>query len=646
MIIDQSTEALAFRDFVLDPTNEQLIGPGGPVHIGRKAYRVLRELIAKSGRVVTKEALFDRVWDGAIVSESALTSVVKELRRALGDTARNSSFIESVYGRGYRFLPTVSQTRRPDPPPIVAIPLDSPSVSEPVISYPDGERGSLRNFQRFAKPWQIAAGAISTAAGLVVLVTFLTNLGPSPSVETEATIRVASFRMQSPDLSTGFADSIRDEITTAFSEDYQSKVSLLVADEAAVGEHPTFFVTGGARREGEDIIAIVRLQDDRSQKVIWSKSFSHPVTEAGTLPRRLAVSTALLVRCSLGVEGATSLPHEALKSWASMCSNGGLIDYDYERAILDAQRVASLAPDFPEAWTVLSGYARYQAQTEPEKADQHMAEARRLNAKALALDPDNGTALISASALLDPNDLVGRERLLRQAVAAKPLDCMCEQLSLGNFLFNVGRIEEAQEYYAKATSAGPIFPGAFISSAYYYALKGNRMAARENLQTVERLRTGHQDRTRGERITIATLAGDYAKAVQLLSGSEQVIDEPQREAWSSAYSALSSGTRAERDEAAMKVESASQGLTSDALVSVILLERLGRPDAALSLIERIAVRSAERARAGLALVSNATRGHPAFLALAHQTGLVSYWEKTQAPSFCQQEAPPALCRGL
>jgi hypothetical protein len=52
------------------------------------------------------------VWDGTIVSESALTSVVKELRRALGDDARAPRYIESVYGRGYRLLSHVVEDSR------------------------------------------------------------------------------------------------------------------------------------------------------------------------------------------------------------------------------------------------------------------------------------------------------------------------------------------------------------------------------------------------------------------------------------------------------------------------------------------------------------------------------------------------------
>jgi len=104
-------DCLTFGDFTLDRADERLLGPQGPVRLGNKAYRVLLLLAEQEGRLLTKDALFSSVWDGTIVSESALTSVIKELRRALGDESRTPRYIESIYGRGYRLLPEVSSGR-------------------------------------------------------------------------------------------------------------------------------------------------------------------------------------------------------------------------------------------------------------------------------------------------------------------------------------------------------------------------------------------------------------------------------------------------------------------------------------------------------------------------------------------------------
>ena len=647
MATEQSKQAVAFGDYILDPSDERLIGPAGPVHIGHKAFRVLQELSARRGLLTTKEMLLDTVWDGAVVSESALTSVVKELRRALGDSARNSSFIESVYGRGYRFLPEVSPA---DSVPEIqaADTLPNPAFGK---AQADTEQAAsqLRSegfFQRLVKPWKIVAGAVSTAAGAVALTSFVINLDSTPAMATEATVRLTDFSAQSPDLPGGVIPSIRDEISAAFSEDYQSKVALVVADEAQDSKHPGFFVTGGVRRQGDELIAIARLQDDRSKKVIWSHTFTHPVDEAAKLPRRLAISTALLVRCTLGANGAASLPTDALQAWASLCSNGGLIERDFDRALLEVQRVTTLAPDFAEGWTVLASYKRAEAYANPDDFDALIAEAKQFNAKALSLDPENGTALLKASDLLDPDDLIGREQQIRKAVAARPLDCMCEELSLGSFLLLHGRVDEARKHLKRATAAGPIFPSAFVWSGYYNALKGNRAAVETDLQTLRNLRTGDEDRTAGQRLVIATLAADYASAADLIAASEKTRGNPLVEAWSQGYTALRGGSQADRAKAASEIVEASSGPNTYNDISVILLERLGNPDAALDLIESVASRSTSRARGGLAFVSNQTRSRPEFESLARELGLISYWQKTQAPDFCDDADAPALCSKL
>ena len=60
------------------------------------------------GQLVTKEQVLAAVWPGTYIEEGALTICIAELRKALGDDAKTPRFIETVHGRGYRFLPTVT----------------------------------------------------------------------------------------------------------------------------------------------------------------------------------------------------------------------------------------------------------------------------------------------------------------------------------------------------------------------------------------------------------------------------------------------------------------------------------------------------------------------------------------------------------
>lgn len=144
---------LAFGDFVIDRADQRVLGPQGPVKLGNKAFQVLLLLAEQDGRLLTKDALFSSVWDGTIVTESALTSAVKELRRALGDESRTPLYIESVYGRGYRLLPEVREigatTReraaRPASPARTA--GASPTGKAPLLYVPAFDDSALRASQ-------------------------------------------------------------------------------------------------------------------------------------------------------------------------------------------------------------------------------------------------------------------------------------------------------------------------------------------------------------------------------------------------------------------------------------------------------------------------------------------------------------------
>jgi DNA-binding winged helix-turn-helix (wHTH) protein len=117
----QEPPCLVFGPSRLDLRDERLWrGPEG-IHSHPKTLAVLRALVARAGQLLTKIALFAAVWPETVMREAVLTVAIRELRRALGDQARRPQFIETVYGRGYRFLspitgaPSSASLRSPEP---------------------------------------------------------------------------------------------------------------------------------------------------------------------------------------------------------------------------------------------------------------------------------------------------------------------------------------------------------------------------------------------------------------------------------------------------------------------------------------------------------------------------------------------------
>lgn len=94
---------LAFGDCVLDLAERRLWRDGIELHLAPKAFDLLAYLIAARPRAVGKDELFGRVWGGAFVGDNTVATTVRDLRRALGDDARDPRYIRTVHSFGYAF---------------------------------------------------------------------------------------------------------------------------------------------------------------------------------------------------------------------------------------------------------------------------------------------------------------------------------------------------------------------------------------------------------------------------------------------------------------------------------------------------------------------------------------------------------------
>jgi len=100
----QFVARLRFDRFELDEAEARLTRAGEPVAIAPKPFAVLCALARSPGRLVTKNALLDRVWGHRYVTESSLKSAISELRAALDDDPKQPRYVETVSRRGYRFI--------------------------------------------------------------------------------------------------------------------------------------------------------------------------------------------------------------------------------------------------------------------------------------------------------------------------------------------------------------------------------------------------------------------------------------------------------------------------------------------------------------------------------------------------------------
>lgn len=96
-----------FGDFRLDATERRIWRGAEPVELNGRYFDALVLLLREHGQLVSKDRFFEEVWAGVIVSDSALTQCIKEIRKQLGDDAADPRFVQTVPRYGYRFVAKV-----------------------------------------------------------------------------------------------------------------------------------------------------------------------------------------------------------------------------------------------------------------------------------------------------------------------------------------------------------------------------------------------------------------------------------------------------------------------------------------------------------------------------------------------------------
>ena len=151
----------AFGPFRLDPVEKVLRREGQPLPLSPRALEMLLVLVQRSGQVVQKEEMLRLVWPDTFVEEGNLTVHMSALRKALGDVAEGSAYIETLPRRGYRFCLPVEVLRNEPPLMVVERLKETRIVREEIVE-------SLPAQSSMRRPLVIlAVGALVVAAGVV-----------------------------------------------------------------------------------------------------------------------------------------------------------------------------------------------------------------------------------------------------------------------------------------------------------------------------------------------------------------------------------------------------------------------------------------------------------------------------------------------
>jgi DNA-binding winged helix-turn-helix (wHTH) protein len=132
-----SSTVLTFDVFEIDLRAGELRKDGRRVKLQEQPFHVLSLLLARSGEVVTREELRQKLWpaDTFVDFDHGLNSAVARLRETLRDSADRPRFIETIAKRGYRFIAPLNSPASGTPPPVVSAPFPDKTS---IISYASG----------------------------------------------------------------------------------------------------------------------------------------------------------------------------------------------------------------------------------------------------------------------------------------------------------------------------------------------------------------------------------------------------------------------------------------------------------------------------------------------------------------------------
>ena len=268
-----------FEGFELDPARFELRKDGVAVAVEPQVLSLLLLLVANAERMIDKDEIVEKIWDGRIVSDTAISSRVKSARQAIGDDGKAQRLIRTIHGRGFRFVGNVkSEVLRlaAEPAPVVETPApefqERPSIA--VLPFKIvGESG----------PYDFMANALPDE-----LITDLARLRYLFVIA-----RGSSFRFTSHQ-----------------------------ADVVAIGAtlKVRYILTGSVESVGREVVIRVELSDARSGGVIWNERYRGDARDASGLRETIMASVIANVEHRIPMHEAQlarSLPDMQLDAWAA-----------------------------------------------------------------------------------------------------------------------------------------------------------------------------------------------------------------------------------------------------------------------------------------------------------------------------------------
>ncbi|MEP7138912.1 MAG: winged helix-turn-helix domain-containing protein [Caldimonas sp.] len=469
-----------FHEFALQVESRRLLGAGGQVvELTPRLFDALLHLVERPGELLEKDRLLTELWPGLVVEENNLSQSVSALRRALGDDAQRSRFIQTVPRRGFRFVAPVAvvdtsderaaaSAAKPEEPPPGAVVPETVAIA---AATPLPRPASRRTFAV-----ALGAGALAaTAAGVSAWRWWPARRPASPG--RSSTLAVLPFKpivagTGDELLQIGMAESLVARLSNLPGVAVRSVGSVrryrgIEQDPIAAAQEldVTWVVDGSIQRVGSRVRITARLLNTASGEAAWSGSFDERYDDMFDLQDSISTKVAQVLAPHLergdrlrlaGAGGTRQLDAYQLYLAARQNAQGikaaGLLkSIDLYRQAID------LDPSYAQAWSGLGeSYRRmvFGADGEPRIV---LAEAKRANERAVELDPElaEGHAGLGWNRFWYDWDWGGAAASFDTALGLNASEANAH-FGYAQLLEALGRNEEALEHLRRARESDPM----------------------------------------------------------------------------------------------------------------------------------------------------------------------------------------------
>jgi TolB-like protein/DNA-binding winged helix-turn-helix (wHTH) protein len=469
-----------FGDFRLDCGRFELVRAGQSLRLERKPLELLIFLAEKNGQLATREEIAQRLWQSEVFvdTEHGINTAVRKIRNVLRDDAEESRYIQTVTGKGYRFIAPLKIVYAQDKATSASTPAN------PVPALEDGSSVALAASQQLSSSSHHLLGrariaVVSTAVlallavGLFATVRWIQSRG-RPAIASLAVLPLDN--LSGDPAQDYFADGMTDELTTMLAKDSTlriiSRTSVMQYKHArqplkdiarALGADG--IVEGSVARNGDHVHLNLQLIQAATDSHLWAESYdrdAHDVALSDEAARAIAVR--------LHSPTSTATPPRAIDPAAHDAYLHGrylwLSSRDSESGAY-YKKATEIQPDYAAAWAGLANY--YGKAAAGDELDPRIALPLEEKAaeRAIALDPNLAEAhlAVAATYLIARWDPVNADREVLRVISLDPSDGEAYNFR-ANVLDALGRHQEALEMAKKAVEISP-FEYAADMAAFY-----------------------------------------------------------------------------------------------------------------------------------------------------------------------------------